>query len=227
MKNVASFLALVMLLSVASSGIASPLRSGFYAGGFLGASVPEKSEVTTIDFSDDRIFEDRVRWDPGMYIGGMAGYDFGYLRLDGELSYRHSEIGAVTDAEGFRFRNPDGDIGALSMMFSGFLDIHNATAVTPYLGGGIGFSALRLSDTFGVDTRGSVQRVLLYEEDDDTVFAYQAGAGFQIALNEPYSLDIGYRYFGTDTARFGRGTTSETSLRYRSHNGLIGFRVDF
>jgi opacity protein-like surface antigen len=106
------------------------------------------------------------------------------------------------------------------MMFNCFFDLHNDTPVTPYIGGGAGFAALHLEDTF-------VNTGLFYQEDDDTVFAYQAGAGLEIALNRRVSLDVGYRYFGTSRAEFNENFITETSLKYESHNAAVGVRVKF
>ena len=113
-------------------------------------------------------------------------------------------------------------------MFNPFFDFHNNSPVTPYIGGGIGFAALHIDDTFGTDTRGGFsERLFLYAEDDDTVFAYQAGAGIEIALSRTLSLDFGYRYFGTSTADFDSDFAIETEMKFESHNAMAGMRVKF
>jgi opacity protein-like surface antigen len=179
--------------------------------------------VTTSFFPDT--FNDRVEFDPGAYVGGTGGFDFGYLRLEGELSYRYSEIEAITDLDtGIQFRNVDGNLGVFATMANAYFDLHNASPVTPYWGGGIGFAVLHLSDTFGVNQgEGNI----FYSEEDDAVFAYQAGAGLEIALNPILSLDVGYRYFGTSKAKFESGLTETTDLRFESHNAMVGVRVKF
>lgn len=202
---------------------ATPPRPGPYVSGFAGISIPRDTDVTTS--TSTGTFNDRVEFDPGIYVGGTGGFDFGFLRLEGELSYRYSEIKAITEAGGSQFRNVDGNLGVFAMMANAYFDLHNASPITPYVGGGIGFAALHLSDTFGVNPQG--EGVLLYPEDDDTVFAYQVGAGLEIALNPIISLDVGYRYFGTDKARFESGLTGTTELKFESHNALVGVRVKF
>lgn len=223
---VITFLAILAIPAIAA---ATPAHPGAYFSGFLGVSVPMDTDVTTADFFSPATFDDRVEFDPGINVGGSGGYDFGVIRLEGELSYKQSDIRSVTDqADGFRFGNVDGDLGAFAMMFNAFIDLHNNTMVTPYLGGGVGFAVLNLSDTFGTDVvDGVAERVLLYLDDDDTVFAYQAGVGLEIALNRQLSLDLGYRYFGTTRARFDTNLDVTTELRFESHNGVVGFRVKF
>ena len=229
MKNFIIFATVLGLLMLATAGIASPARPGAYMTAFVGASVPRDTTITTDDFVADTTYRDKVEFDPGINAGIAGGYDFGYLRLDGELSYKHGSMNEITDkADNYRFRNVDGDLAALSMMFNGYLDLHNDSPVTPYLGGGIGFSTLYLSDTYGTDTRGSfADEILLYEEDYDTVFAWQAGGGVEIALNNMLSLDLGYRYFRTAKARFDSSWDQSSSLRFESHNASVGLRFKF
>lgn len=226
-----NLLALVTLATLAIPAVsqAAPPHPGPYVSGFLGVSVPRDTDVTTDDYVNAQTFNDRVAFDPGVYVGGTAGYDFGFLRLEGELSYRYSEMKSITDqADGFQFQSPDGNLGVLAVMGNAFFDFHNPSPITPYWGGGIGFAALHLSDTYGIDTRsGSGQDLLLYPEDDATAFAYQAGAGVEVALNRQLSLDIGYRYFGTANARFDSDRSLPTELKFESHNAMVGLRVKF
>jgi opacity protein-like surface antigen len=204
---------------------AAPIHPGAYVSGFLGVSGASDTDVDGTDFlaPPPAAFNDRVRFDPGIFVGGTGGYDFGVVRVEGELSYKHAEIRSITES-GFRFGNPNGNVGAFAVMFNSFFDLHNQSPVTPYFGGGIGFAALHISDTFGTTSGGN--RALLYEDDDTTVFAYQAGAGLEVALNRRISLDVGYRYFGTSRATFD-STAITTSFRYDSHNGMVGVRVKF
>jgi opacity protein-like surface antigen len=200
-------------------------RPGPYFSGFLGTSFATDTTVSSFDNSTPfgTTFSDRVSFDPGVYVGGTGGYDFGFLRLEGELSYRHAGIDTVTDVNGSRFRNVDGDVGVFATMFNAYFDMQNPSRVTPYLGGGIGFATVHISDTTGFNNSG---KVFLYDRSSDTVFAYQVGAGMDIALTNRYSLDVGYRYFKTEKATLdGDFITSE--LRFESHNAMVGFKFKF
>ncbi|WP_298273497.1 outer membrane beta-barrel protein [Geobacter sp.] len=221
MKKITITIAAIALCAIPAVSGATPPHPGAYVSGFLGVSAPLDTDVT--GFAGGPI-NDRVEFDPSINVGGTGGYDFGLIRLEGEISYKHGEIKSVTDDTGFRFGGVDGNIGALAVMANAFFDLHNATPITPYWGGGIGFAVLKISDTFGNDATG---RLLLYPEDDDTVFAYQAGGGVEIAINRQFSLDLGYRYFGTSKATFDSNWPTTTSLKYESHNGMVGFRVKF
>lgn len=231
------FLGITIVLTVAMTPLighaASPQR-GPYTSAFIGVTIPQNQDVnsTYYDPVANKQYSDRVTFDPGISIGGSGGYDFGIVRLEGELSYKYAEIDTLTNKTGagsVRYYDVDGDMGALALMFNVFLDFHNRSPVTPYIGGGIGFASIYLSDTWGTTPNGA--RLRMYDEGYDGVFAYQVGAGVEIALNRRLSLDIGYRYFATDTARiepdddYYYGTV--TNLKYESHNATAGVRFKF
>lgn len=224
-KRLFAFLALMTLAALATPAIASatPPRPGPYFSGFIGVAVPTNTDVTSSFIN----LNDRVEFDPGINIGGTGGFDFGYLRLEGELSYKQGEFSRIVDrVSGTRYGDIDGSIGALAVMGNLFVDLHNDSPITPYLGGGVGFAAMHQEDTSGRDS-STFNRVDLYLSDDDTVFAYQAGLGVDIALSRILSLDIGYRYFRTSKATFNRDTVFENELRFESHNAAVGLRVKF
>ena len=228
MKNQVIVIAALVILAIPALCTAIPAPPGPYLSGFLGGSLPRDTEVTSSNLSNDNTFNDRVKFDPGLSIGGSGGYDFGFIRLEGELSYKYAEIAAITEDTGYRFRNVNGNLGALAMMFNTFFDLHNDSPVTPYFGGGIGFATLYLSNTFAVDTRGgAANRVLLYPSDNTTVFAYQVGAGLEIAIHRKLSVDVGYRYFGAAKGTFDKDTTRNVDLKFESHNATLGGRVKF
>jgi len=229
MKRRIIVIAAFFALAIPTICPAAPARPGPYVSGFVGASVAMDTDVPSSDFITNESFNDRVEFDPNISIGGTGGYDFGIVRLEGELSYKHAGIRSIVDqADGFRFRNVDGDLGALALMANAFVDLHNDTRFTPYAGGGIGFAFLHLSDTLGIDTRGgTASDLLLFGAGDDSVFAYQIGAGVGIALNRQFTLDLGYRYFVTDRANFDSDVLTTSSFKFESHNATIGFRMKF
>lgn len=217
-------IATLVLCSIPAINASAAGRPGPYVSGFLGTSFARDTTVSTFD--NNNSFSDRVSFDPGIYVGGTGGYDFGFLRLEGELSYRHANMDTITESTGNRFRSVDGNLGVFAGMFNLFLDMHNPSRVTPYLGGGIGFAAMHLSDTTGFDV-GAGKRSLLYGDSNDTVFASQVGAGMDIAINNRFSLDVGYRYFITEKAKFDSDFATTSELRFESHNAMVGFKVKF
>jgi opacity protein-like surface antigen len=223
MKTFLVAAATLIVFAIPSICAAADGRPGFYFSGFLGSSFARDTTVNGYDAGNNP-YSDKVSFDPGIYAGGTGGYDFGFLRLEGELSYRHANIDTI-NAVGYRLRSVDGNVGAFATMFNVFFDMHNTSRVTPYIGGGIGFATLHISDTWAYDTLSSSD-VLMYEADDDTVFAAQAGGGLDVALNNRLSLDLGYRYFITDKAKFDAHRIT-SGFRLESHNAMVGFKVKF
>lgn len=197
---------------------AEPPRPGAYVSWFVGVTVPQERNADSYEYSTS--YDDRVEFDPGIDVGGSGGYDFGYVRLEGELSYKYGEISSVYDkTSNATYHDIDGSLGVFAAMANCFIDLHNTTPVTPYFGGGIGVATLYLDDTYFEGGK-------LYDSADDTVFAYQVGAGLEITINRSFSLDLGYRYFATDRGKFDEGDAG-TRMKFESHNGTVGVRFKF
>jgi opacity protein-like surface antigen len=224
MKKYLIALVTLVIFSIPEPGVAAPSQPGPYFSGFLGTSLSKNLNVSNYDYLFNSAYNDRLSLDPGILAGVTGGYDFGIMRIEGELSYRNAKIDKLTDTTGEQFRNIDGDLGIYTTMVNVFFDMHNTSPITPYLGGGIGVATLHMSDTYGYgNTLGYTQ---LYGDSSDTVLAAQVGAGLDIALNRHLSLDLGYRYFITDQANFDTNWIS-SSMRFESHNATVGLRFKF
>lgn len=197
-------------LAIPAVSSAAPQRPGPYLSGFIGATFPVDTDATGF-------FNDTIRFDPGINVGGTMGMDFGAVRVEGEVSYKDGEIDTVHDnVNDTRHSAVEGSLEATAFMANVFVDLHGSGPITPYFGGGVGFAALHLSDT--TDRAGT----LLYIADDEVAFAYQAGAGLEVALNRQVSLDLAYRYFGTSEVSF-----ADADMEFRSHNATVGLRLKF
>lgn len=210
-KSVLAILLLgaLVLPAVAS---ASPLHQGPYFAGFIGVTIPESSDATSFDGFG--VYDERIKFDPGFTIGGAVGYDAGPIRFEGELSYKDLPIDSVA---GDKVR--EGNVDATAIMGNVFIDLHNGTPITPYLGAGLGFAALHLDETYSRTTD-------YYGSDDQAVFAYQVGGGLEISLNRQLSLDLAYRYFRTSEASFATDV-ADTDFEIATHNATVGLRVTF
>lgn len=214
-KTLLLFIVLAILVAPSISSAAPP-RQGPYLSGFIGLTIPSDTDVTGFGLND------HVEFDPGLNIGGTAGFDFGMMRLEGELSYKQADISRVDDlVSGVVYRGIDGGIDATAFMANVFVDLHNESPITPYFGGGVGFASIHQSDTYGTSNL-SGSRTLLYGSDDDSVLAYQVGGGLEVALNRQLSLDLAYRYFGTTKASF-----IDNELEFESHNATVGLRLKY
>ncbi|MEJ2169456.1 MAG: outer membrane beta-barrel protein, partial [Desulfobacterales bacterium] len=58
--------------------------------------------------------------------------------------------------------------------------------------------------------------------DDDTVFAYQVGIGIGYAVTKKITIDVRYRYLGTEDSEY-----DTTKAEFASNNVLLGMRINF
>lgn len=223
MRRIVIISVLSLMIAVPAVSIATPIDPGPYFTGFAGATFPRSVDVTGVDVGVP--VNDHVRFHPGYYVGGAFGFDFGLLRLEGEVSYKDSELKSV-NASGVPFSSVDGDVSALGFMGNLWFDIHNPTPITPYIGGGAGVAVLDLNNTSAFNPATGSPLIPLYPDDRDTVFAYQGGACLDIAMTRHVSLDVGYRYFGTEKGHFNDGPLS-ANMKFESHNALLGIKVKF
>lgn len=172
---------------------------GPYVGVNLGVTVPMDSDVTQFGFTGE------VSYDPGFAASAAVGYKMGMGRFEGEVGYKQSDLDRVSIL-GFPLPS-NGDASLFSLMGNGYIDFDVTPVVKPYIMAGLGAAQLTLD---------------MVTEEDDTVFAYQAGFGCGFALNEKVTLDAGYRYMGTSDASLGA-----TEVSYDSHNFLAGVRFAF
>jgi len=102
----------------------------------------------------------------------------------------------------------DGDVSALAFMVNGWYDFDTGSKWVPYVGGGLGMA--------------KVESTILSAESDDTVLAYQVGAGVGYKLTENTTATLGYKYFGTSDPNFD-GVDAEVG----THNFTVGVRLAF
>ena len=191
-------------------------------------------------------FEDDVQKNTNEDEDLGAGYIFGLsvgkyitnnLRLEleasqrGDLEFNSAPSGATP---GFEYK---ADIDTKSVLINGFYDfqpfIINSSSVTPYLGGGIGFSRNELGTVTETSTGGTV----FIDGDKLSQFAYKFAAGTLVSLTKKLSIDISYQY--VDLGRFKSGKNlSNNGVRSaltKEHNGgeiktqelMIGLQYKF
>lgn len=177
---------------------------GLYVSGNIGLAMPTDSDVT--DSTEPGVTMD-VESDDGLALGVAVGYGFGNIRAEGEIAYQKNDLDKVSvGGESFDL---SGDTSSLAFLLNGYYDFKNKSAFTPFISAGLGLAKVEISDDEGLD-------------EDDTVFAYQVGAGVGYAINEKVTLDLKYRYFATSDPEF-----DTTEMEYSSHNFYAGIRVAF
>ena len=145
--------------------------------------------TVTDDGVDVSLRKGNADWafDVGFVAGGALGYGFGPARIDAEFSYLTANFEFASEGE--RGAEPPHDnFTALSLLAQAWYDMDLGSFLTPYLG--VGAGATNLSVKLMSDDEA-------WFDGAGWGFVYQAGAGIAVRILAGFSLDIGYRFFGT------------------------------
>lgn len=178
---------------------------GPYVGVNIGITMPSDSDLSEAGFPDAEL-----SFDSGLAISAAVGQKIGIGRIEAEIGYKTSDLDEISFS-GVGSFPVNGDASVLSFMGNGYIDFDANPTIKPYIMAGLGVAQLTVDSTD-----------LEADDEDDTVFAYQAGVGCGFALNKTITLDVSYRYMGTSDADF-----SDTEATYGSHNVLAGLRFNF
>lgn len=203
-KNLVVFSGCALALLLSSPAYCAEADTGLYVSGNLGLAMPRDSDATDSGVSGLTL---NTSYDTGWALGAALGHNFGNTRLEGEVAYQKAD----EDKTSFAGVTLDStwDISALSFLANGYYDFTNSSAFTPYLSAGLGFAKVKWAGDG--------------ESADDTVFAYQVGAGVGYALSKKVTLDAKYRYFATSDPKF----FDTVKMDFASHNLFLGVRVNF
>lgn len=214
-KTILTIACCATLLSISSVAYSA---EGPYVSGNLGLAMASDSDVT--DSTEPGVtmtFES----DSGLALSGAIGMGFSNnVRLEAEVAYQKNDLDKVNASIvglGSATLDMGGDTSSTALLVNGYYDFVNSSAFTPFIGAGLGLANVDLSPSFTFPGYGTIS-----DSSDDTVFAYQFGAGVNYAVNEKISFDVKYRYFGTADIDI-----ETTTIEYSSHNIYAGIRVGF
>lgn len=227
------------VLGVTASALAAPAAAqdtGPYAAAPVTAqdAGPYVVARAGVAVDSDLKFRDRDRTAPSTYpenvdfkpgftgeVGG--GYDFGAFRVEGTIGYSQVKLDRKRAGAGFA---DDGRVRALNLGVSGYFDIPTGSAVTPYVGGGVGASRVdaRLARVGATPTAVSSFR------DKDWGFQWHVDAGVGIKAAERTTVELGARYTRTSALRFdgaNGAAATEFEPRLASTSVMLGIRQGF
>ena len=184
---------------------------GLYVSGYFGFAMASDSDLTDSTVPGVTV---NTEFDTGPALGAALGYDFNKFRVEGEISYQKNDVSQI-GSQGVLLNNT-GEVTAFSFLINGYYDFINSSAFTPYISAGLGFAQVEFNnlDISGLGFSGS--------NDEDTVFAYQVGIGLGYAVTEKITIDVRYRYIGTEDSEY-----DTTKAEFASNNLLFGVRVSF
>ena len=216
MKRVLLTLSVLFIISLCS--VSAVGAGNNYVSLNLGTAILSDSDLTEPGATAEAEF------DTGWGFGAAFGYDYGKMRsevrAEVEIAYRTHDLDSITVTSPVSDTvSTDGEITSLAFMLNGYYDFENSTSLTPYLTGGLGVAKVEI-DSLSVTGPGGV--TVAIGSEDDTVFAYQLGAGIGYAVSETVTADLAYRLFATTDPKFG-----VTKAEYLTHNISVGVRFAF
>ncbi len=154
-------------------------RDGFYLtarGGMTWNNLNTKDDsITAAKISD----LDSV----GMYSGAI-GYKYKYFRA--ELEYI-SRDDAEEDIVSSGVHTSSMTVSSKSYMLNMYVDLMPNYWISPYFGGGIGYTELEM-------VNDNVAAATSDEKWEESKFSWQIGAGLTLRINRCLNIDAGYRY---------------------------------
>jgi len=212
--NSVSVLMFLMVLTGNGSIASAAAAEGFYLG--------LQGGINNMDDTESNGAEGEM--DSGYSISGIVGYDFGYVRVEGEVAYRENDIDKITILGNNTVSS--GDVTSTAFMLNAYLDIENRTPFTPYIGAGIGFNYV---EDNGTAIYGSSTTVRY--DDSDTVLAYQLAAGVAWDVTKSIVLDLSYKYLNAEDVKVAGtsnwGVTLDGEIDYESQSLMIGLKWYF
>lgn len=210
MKKILNILGGALLVAGAPLALGA---QGAYVGVNLGAAIPNDSDVTESVYGYDIPYT--VEASTGLAVGVAVGYVFHEnFRVEGEVAYQSNDLDRV-NVLGLDLA-ANGDISSLGLLANGYYEIVNSSGFLFNVGAGLGFMNVKVNDLtiVGSGIPGS--------SENDTVFAYQVGAGVGYAVNANLALDLKYRYMATADPTFG-----PAKAEYSTNNIYVGIRFGF
>ncbi len=149
------------------------------------------------------------------YAAAMAlGQSFDYFGAELEFSYLEVDFDNGSYAG---ISSPvEGDASVLALMANVYFNFFSGSFLIPFVTAGMGAAQVKTSSLTTPNDN------YMLESDDDTVFAYQIGAGVDCWVNEKTAVYVKYRYFATADPQFWLG-----KAEFSSHNIYMGLKFSF
>jgi len=206
-----------LLLTLPSMAVAVDLE-GYYITTKGGVSKSMDTGTTSFNHSVGTLF---TLQNEDLGTGSAFGFSVGkYLtdsfRLELEAIKRTGyEYDARVSNAGFTSFTEKAKIETHALFINGFYDFQpftmSNTAITPYLGGGVGISRNKMGTI--VRHNNGIPNSVTVDGDTINQFAYKLSAGTLVSLTEHLSLDVNYQYvnlgaFKGGTERYQNGVRS-------------------
>lgn len=179
--------------------------------------------------ADGAVLQLQNKFKTGGGFAGIVGYDFGQIRLEGEIGkhYHLAETFTVTNDAGLGLTSgtaANGKSNATHYMINTIYDFDDGIGDTdfePFVGAGLGLSSVAWNN-FTAPGGGAP-----YTSGSDDVFTYQAFAGVRVPIASNVDLSLKYRYLGTSDADRLDSAGDAFRTSYNVHDVVVGITYKF
>ena len=227
------------LAATALSTPAMAMDNSWYAGIEAGLLWPQEETISADFFEGSDVDIVDREYKTGFDGDVIVGYDFGIIRLEGELAYktaRHDEYEVAFFGEEFTESitagqegtpNPkqvengievdaDGRSHSWSAMINALIDFNLGSHFAIYGGGGVGYHSTKIK----IDSTGESFSI------KDSGLAWQLIAGARYAVSDNLDIGVKYRYYRTDRLKE-EDDFEEVDTRWTSHSVLASLIYNF
>jgi opacity protein-like surface antigen len=201
---------------------------GYYITAKGGASKTFNTGTTSFNASTGFLFTFQ---NEDLGTGSAFGFSVGkYLndnfRLELEAIKRTGYEFDVRDIAFFTITDK-AKIQTEALFINGFYDFRpftmSNTAITPYLGGGVGISKNKMGT--GVEHIDGIPTGVTVDDNTIHQFAYKLSAGTLVSLTEQLSLDVNYQYVNLGAFKGGPGVYSNGVFAGNLQRGINGGEI--
>ena len=229
---------LLLLLTIPSLALAIDLE-GYYITAKGGASKTFNTGATSFDDGDILSFTNEDLGTGKAFVFSVGKYLNDNFRLELEAIKRTGYEYDVRD-EGDSSKTVEAKIETHALFINGFYDFQpfsiSNTPITPYLGGGVGFSRNKMGTN--LDHTDGLYDGTTTDSNTNNQFAYKLSAGTLFSLTEQLSLDVNYQYvnlgaFESGTDKYENGVYTNSLIRVfnggdiKTQELMIGLQYKF
>ena len=218
----------VLLLTLPTMAVAVDL-DGYYFTAKGGVSKTMDTGTTALNNLGGQL---RTFENEDLGTGSAFGFSVGkYLtnnfRLELEAIKRTGYEYDANASTPFTAFTEESKIQTEAVFINGFYDFQpfsmRNTAITPYLGGGVGISKNKMGT--GVEHIDGIPSGVTIDDNTIHQFAYKLSAGTLVSLTEQLSLDVNYQYVNLGAFKGGPGVYSNGVFAGNLQRGINGGEI--
>ena len=218
----------VLLLTLPTMAVAVDL-DGYYFTAKGGVSKTMDTGTTSLNNLGGQL---RTFENEDLGTGSAFGFSVGkYLtnnfRLELEAIKRTGYEYDANASPPFAAFTEESKIQTEAVFINGFYDFQpfsmRNTAITPYLGGGVGISKNKMGT--GVEHIDGIPDGITLDDNTIHQFAYKLSAGTLVSLTEQLSLDVNYQYVNLGAFKGGPGVYANGVFEGNLQRGINGGEI--